>query len=513
MIKDTIQRIVNTTNMRSISMNMINQAAANDNVVDQLDYYNWCSTPLMLITCILNNIQTPPMCNCGEPLKWNFSKRSFSKYCSSKCKWEDNKLIQYKKQQTNLQKYGTSNFLASELGKTKRIATCILKYGVDSYTKTDEYKQRVVSGNIKRNIDYHKISNALKKRKYDSLLTNPQITPLFTFNEYQGSASYAIEYDWMCNTCNTKFKHWLNNGYPVICPACHKMTNGEEFINSILAKSKLEVNYRDRCTIPGIELDFYIPSKRIAIEFNGLYWHCEQHVNRSYHINKHMLCAQHNIQLISVFDDEIRNTPNIVRMRLKHILNNTTYRVYARKCEIRQVNTEFKTKFLKKYHIQGDVTSQYNYGLYSNNKCVAIMCLGKRKILDKSTNQFELLRYATISSFTVVGGAGKLLQYFIMQHTPDNIVSYCDRRWSTGNLYKQLGFKLLKTTPPNYWYTKTFTERLNRVKFQKHKLKSILPIYDDKLSESENMKANKFFKIWDCGSLKFILSVKHPVAT
>ena len=41
--------------------------------------------------------------------------------------------------------------------------------------------------------------------------------------------------------------------------------------------------------------------------------------------------------------------------------------------------------------------------------------------------------------------------------------------------------------------------------FQKHKLKKLLPLFDEKLSEWENMKNNGFDRIWDCGNDKWIL--------
>ena len=46
--------------------------------------------------------------------------------------------------------------------------------------------------------------------------------------------------------------------------------------------------------------------------------------------------------------------------------------------------------------------------------------------------------------------------------------------------------------------------RFNRVKFQKHKLANILEIFNSELSEVENMYANGYERIWDCGNLCFV---------
>ena len=44
--------------------------------------------------------------------------------------------------------------------------------------------------------------------------------------------------------------------------------------------------------------------------------------------------------------------------------------------------------------------------------------------------------------------------------------------------------------------------------FQKFKLKNKLQKFDESLSEWENMKANGFDRIWDCGHTKWIYKPK-----
>ena len=117
--------------------------------------------------------------------------------------------------------------------------------------------------------------------------------------------------------------------------------------------------------------------------------------------------------------------------------------------------------------------------------------------------EWELLRYVTIGSFSIVGGAGKLLNYF-RNHFCGSIISYADKRWSNGNLYKTLGFAEINESEPSYYYCKGDV-RYSRVKFQKHKLKDILPIFDENLSEKENMERNGYMRVWDCGNKVFVL--------
>ena len=44
----------------------------------------------------------------------------------------------------------------------------------------------------------------------------------------------------------------------------------------------------------------------------------------------------------------------------------------------------------------------------------------------------------------------------------------------------------------------------SRYKFQKHKLKHILNVFDESLTEWENMINNGYDRVWDCGNRVFV---------
>jgi hypothetical protein len=252
------------------------------------------------------------------------------------------------------------------------------------------------------------------------------------------------------------------------------------------------------------ELDIFLPDYNIGIEVNGLFWHCEKVKNKYYHLNKHNFFKERGIRIINIFDDEIDIKLDIIKSRLLHILNVNQTKIYARKCIVKQINKKTKKDFINKHHIQGDIASSYNYGLYYDDILISVMTFANRKIFNNAN--VELTRYCCLPNYNIIGGAGKLLNFFLKEINPHKVISYCDRCWSEGNLYKTLGFKLIKTTPPNYTYTKNFHQRFNRMKFQKHKLSNCLEIFDKQLSETQNMHNNGYYRIWDCGSFKFELS-------
>ena len=61
---------------------------------------------------------------------------------------------------------------------------------------------------------------------------------------------------------------------------------------------------------------------------------------------------------------------------------------------------------------------------------------------------YELLRLCSKKFTNIVGGASKLFKYFISKYK-GSIISYTNRRFSNGNIYRQLGFSELKNSKPN----------------------------------------------------------------
>ena len=190
------------------------------------------------------------------------------------------------------------------------------------------------------------------------------------------------------------------------------------------------------------------------------------------------------------------------------MLGLTKYKIYARNCEIKEIANDLKNKFLNHYHIQGEDKSSVKLGAFYKNRLVAVMTFGKlRKALGQIHDEdcYELVRFATISNFTVMGIFGKLIKHFENNYNPKKIITYADRRWSNGNLYEKNGFTLDHVSEPNYWYFKEREfQRFHRFNFRKDVLKDKLPIFDENLTEVQNMFANGYNRIWDCGNLVFV---------
>ena len=125
---------------------------------------------------------------------------------------------------------------------------------------------------------------------------------------------------------------------------------------------------------------------------------------------------------------------------------------------------------------------------------------GLRKNLGKKNleNTYELLRFCNKLDTIVIGGADKLLSYFIKEYKPNEIVSYADRRWSQGKLYEKLNFKLYNISTPNYFYV-IGQQRFNRFNFRKDRL--VKDGFDSNKTEKQIMEERGIPRIYDCGCL------------
>ena len=130
----------------------------------------------------------------------------------------------------------------------------------------------------------------------------------------------------------------------------------------------------------------------------------------------------------------------------------------------------------------------------------------KSKGQSKDSYDWELLRFCNKIDTTVIGGASKLFKHFVSDYNPNSILSFADRRYSSGGLYTQLGFDSMGNTRLNYWYIDfASVKRVHRFKLRK--------TADDnpELTEYENRVTKGWSRIWDCGSSKWVWT--NPIQT
>jgi hypothetical protein len=280
----------------------------------------------------------------------------------------------------------------------------------------------------------------------------------------------------------------------------YKSSEETEIVSFLQSLGITNIVRNSRKLIPSKkEIDIYLPDYNTAIEYNGVYWHHEDvdHITRSYHSSKYYQCQEQGINLITVFSNFWKTKPDVVKNTIKNRLGINNEKIAARKCVVKQIKSKDTKELLEKYHIQGYTPASVCLGLYYNQELIAVMTFSKARIaIGKNKSGYELVRFA--SKVRVVGGAGKLLSYFLKNFGNEKIFSYSNNEWSNGDLYRSLGFDLAKEIPPSYWYLKPREEKLfHRFNFSKQKL--IKMGYDGNLTERQITRQMGLMKIWDCG--------------
>ena len=253
------------------------------------------------------------------------------------------------------------------------------------------------------------------------------------------------------------------------------------------------------------EIDVYIPSLNLGIEYNGLHWHSERlGKDKNYHLDKLNKCNEQGIKLIQIFEDEWINRREICESKLKQICGlNRNPKIFARKCKVVEITDKNEAyEFLDKNHVQGRTGFTIALGTYYNNELVGVMTFKKEK-----EGYWDLNRFATDINHQCIGIGGKLFKHFIRNYPFIEIKSFADRRWTTdpkNNLYTKLGFEFDSFVPPTYWYYKDGEiVRHHKFGFRKQILHKRYGLPLD-LKEGEMAERLGYVRIWDCGLIKYV---------
>ena len=229
--------------------------------------------------------------------------------------------------------------------------------------------------------------------------------------------------------------------------------------------------------------------------------------------------AKQGLKIIHLWEDVWYTKQAIVKSRILSLLGKSAT-IPARLTTVRRIDKALLDDFLTAHHLQSSTTAKFKYGLFlperyfrvipdegnifvqslrkslpdTNEILVAVASFSGARTLVRdniSFRSYELIRFANIKGFTIVGGFDKLLKAFVKEQQPDDIMTYADADWSDGTSYEKLGFERIELTPPHLFYLDK--ESLVRV-FDKQKMIN---------HENEFIK-----KVWSSGSWKYLLKLK-----
>lgn len=259
--------------------------------------------------------------------------------------------------------------------------------------------------------------------------------------------------------------------------------------------------------IDGKQLDLFFPEQKLAVEYNGCFFHSEGNGGREFakwrHVSKTQACEDKGIQLVHIWEDEwVQSKQKVLRL-LEAKLGLLRPRLYARQTTvIRSPNT---FALFKENHIQGHSHGSIVYGLEYGGEVVAAMSFVK----STKVGVYELNRFATSG---VHGAFSKLLKTFCREVEWNQIVSFGDRCVVSrlNNIYLDHGFEEVSVSPPDYRYTSGQCDRIHKFNFRKSVLSRKFDL-DPELSEQEMADVLGFKRIYNCGLIKYVLKNEKPL--
>lgn len=296
--------------------------------------------------------------------------------------------------------------------------------------------------------------------------------------------------------------HIHNNG----CPKCNnRESTGEkkifEYVSSIVGYENVVRNYVGLFG-DNREIDIYVPSHNIGIEFDGLEWHSEKRgKDIGYHLRKTEDAMEKGVLLIHVFEDEWIEHKDLVLDRICHYLGGDSekIKINAEDISVRKIGRDIAKDFLDRYNMQGYSPSSIRLGAYCNSSIVAVMTF--RNV---GCNVFYLNRYSTDIRYSLYNVGQKLIGYFISEYAPSEIKAFSDRRWNPKNdiILEMLGFTLDSVSKPDYMYVngkkRVKKQFLGKEIIDRKRERGIV------ITEKQIATELRINRIWDCGKLKYI---------
>jgi hypothetical protein len=395
--------------------------------------------------------------------------------------------VQLKSKETVRKKYGCDNVSQSKEIRDRKIQTSRKNYGVDCNFQSEEVKSRIKSTWMnkygvdcaqRKNWSQETLSILSSKESFSSFIENELTPTIFNLAKILGVsksaiAEYCYKYDlWnLIDSSSSSYELILHNLFPFM--------------------------QKTRKVLYPYEIDLYSEEHKFGIEFNGNYWHSEQHTpDPNYHQKKSLLAEEKGIFLYHIWEYEWLDPrkQEIILSQINNLLGRNERKIYARQCKIKEVSSKEARVFLEENHLQGQDISKIRYGLYFGEELVSLMTFVKPRF-DKKY-QWELSRFCNKKGTSVIGGASKLFKHFIKEYEPKSILSYSQIAKTRGTLYEKLRFKLDHISKVGYVWCRE-DQVLSRYQCQKHKL---LKQGFEGSSEAEIMENQGFYQIFDCGN-------------
>jgi hypothetical protein len=459
---------------------------------------------------------------CGniKKIQYRYYNDSIEKYnyytCSTKCAYDKNrktKLEKYGDENYNnyeqikkslIEKYGVDCIFKCEKERIELKKKFIKKYGVSNPSQVLEFKEKKKKTNLEK---YGNENFVESEYFYDNVVyyrgSKPQqdLTILYFKKKYNiyineiYKKNNKILYNIKCdNNKNHNFDihpDTLNRRLKcetILCTKCnslyYNLKSGLEI--NICDFIKKYINIINNYRIENKEIDVYIPSLKIGIEINGLWWHNNINKLDDYHKNKKEFFKKHGIDLYFIYEDDWKYKNDISKSYLLNLLN--IEKNIINEGDIIEINKKSTDTFLKENNLVENINSDINIGLINNDIVTLVICFKKLKL-----NDYEMIICNKNYTNHTIKIHNDMINYFLIKYIPNNIITYINLDFENVNNFKQMGFNIFNKLTYKYYISN-------------NKLKSKL-IFNKNDEKKIFLKNKKKYKIYNSGVIKATLKL------
>lgn len=288
------------------------------------------------------------------------------------------------------------------------------------------------------------------------------------------------------------------------CPRCQTSKPQERVAELVDELTDGQCLHNTRKQIGGLELDVYVPSKKVAIEVNGIFWHSTASPRgtkdfewaKSHQWEKLKACEREGIHLVHFYDDEVRRKWAAVNYHIRWALGRG---IHVRgTTNIYRVMQKDAGPFHSIYGL-GAKPKGITMGLYTEDDEPMLMVSA-----GLPENGISKISRITVKTYQQ-GGLREVLEALKQTLNCDSFEFLSEARLNYRDLYVEAGFEDQGTSDPSFFCQKGSRRipvgMLSLKDFSANKKDN----YDDSKTPLENWVDMGLSCVYDCGLTKWTL--------
>lgn len=411
------------------------------------------------------NIERYGVENCAtlDKFKQKASETCLERYGETRAIKKDE--FKEKSAQTMMERYGVEYSIHNPESAEKRKNTMLERHGVEYTAQSEELREKMKQTNIERYGVDHALQNSEIVDKLLNSLTNLKIERIYEYtgitltNDEANSIIFSHHMDYEPEYVNAIVKYVKEGIRPKFnlirrqYKDTHHSTVAKSFgydsseceIDQILhdfgvPKNRIIRKTRDEL-FDNYELDYYIPSLKLALEFNGSYWHSDKFININYHKDKKLDCIRKGIDLIHIHEHALHKHYDAIVATIGRRLGKLN-EINASDLRSVSVSQDQMNEFLSINHTSGAVNEDgiICVGLYDGQNIKFITTF------KELNGNHYIIRYGSSNDCDVVDGLDRIVAWYKKKFDLSNVtiieeVDYAKiTKLDTVNMTKPVGY-------------------------------------------------------------------------